>query len=86
MSINSTEMVLWRIYMNPEDANRFRNEPDQFLDHFDLDPSEREMVRAIDPMGLIGKGANPLLVMMAWQTIYGLPRFGEYLGQVNQMN
>lgn len=84
MSINALEKALWQIYQVPSDTRRFTDNAQAFVHEFRLDDSERAMLASFDFMAMISHGANPLLVMMAFQTTQGMGRFPEYWATVNQ--
>ena len=84
MSVNALEKALWQIYLNPADAERFGADPQAYAEDFRLDEGERGKLVAFDSMAMISHGANPLLVMMAFQTVKGVEHMPEYFGIVNQ--
>jgi len=84
MSINALERALWQIYQVPSATQRFSEDAQAFVQEFKLDDGERAMLASFDFMSMISHGANPLLVMMAFQTTQGMERFPEYWATVNQ--
>lgn len=84
MSINALEKALWQVYLNPADKQRFCADTQAYLKDFQLDETERSMALSFDVMAMIGHGVNPLLVMMAFQTIKGVEKLREYFAIVNQ--
>ena len=84
MSVNALEKALWQIYQVPGDTRRFNDDAQAFVNDFRLDDGERAMLASFDYMAMISHGANPLLVMMAFQTTQGMERFPEYWATVNQ--
>lgn len=84
MSVNALEKALWQIYQVPDAARRFSDDAQAFVKEFRLDDNERAMLASFDFMAMISHGANPLLVMMAFQTTQGMARFPEYWATVNQ--
>lgn len=84
MSVNAVEKALWQIYLNPADAQRYGTDAQAYMSDFKLDDGERASLASFDVMGMINHGANPLLVMMAFQTIKGTHRLPEYLATVNE--
>lgn len=84
MSVNALEKALWQIYLNPADAQRYDADAGEYSKGFRLDEQEREKLVAFDVMAMISHGANPLLVMMAFQTIKSPANLPEYFGIVNQ--
>ena len=84
MSINALEKALWQVYLNPADKQRYCSDARAYLKDFKLDDDERAMSVSFDVMAMIGHGVNPLLVMMAFQTIKGVERLREYFAIVNQ--
>jgi aromatic-ring opening dioxygenase LigAB LigA subunit len=85
MSISAMEKALWQIYQNPADTERFGADAQAYVEDFNLDELERSMLVSFDSMAMISHGANPLLVMMAFQTAMGMERFPEYFATVNGM-
>lgn len=84
MSVHAIEKALWQIYLNPADAERYKADPQAFANEFKLDDGERADLAALDVMGMQNRGTNPLLVMMAFQTIHTPAKLREYFGIVNQ--
>lgn len=84
MSINALEKALWQVYLNPADKERYCADARAYLQDFKLEESERGMAKSLDVMALIGHGVNPLLVMMAFQTVHGVGKLREYFAIVNQ--
>ncbi len=84
MSVNALEKALWQIYLNPADAERFSSDAQAFAQDFRLDEFEREKLASLDVMAMISHGANPLLVMMVFQTVRGPHQLPEYFAIVNQ--
>lgn len=84
MSVNALEKAIWQIYFNPADAQRFDADAQGYAGDFRLDEDECEKLVSYDVVGLISHGANPLLVMMGFQTIKGPSQMPEYFGIVNQ--
>ena len=85
MSINALEKALWQMYLNPADAQLFSADAQAYVNDFRLDQQEREKLASFDVNAMIAHGANPLLVMMAFQTVKGVQRMPEYFGIVNQL-
>jgi len=84
MSINALEKALWQVYLNPADKVRFCTDAQAYLKDFKLDDEERAMSTSFDVMAMIGHGVNPLLVMMAFQTVRSVEKLREYFAIVNQ--
>lgn len=85
MSVNALEMALWQMYQVPADTQRFCDDAEAYAGDFKLNQKEQKMLASFDVMEMIGYGANPLLVMMAFQsTTGGMERFPEYLATINQ--
>jgi hypothetical protein len=84
MSINALEKALWQIYLNPADKQRFCADARAYVKDFKLDEDERAKLASFDVMAMISHGANPLLVMMAFQTVKGVEKLREYFAIVNQ--
>jgi len=84
MSVNAVEKALWQIYLNPADAKRYGADARAYMSDFKLEDGERDALASFDVMAMINHGANPLLVMMAFQTIKGTHKLPEYLATVNE--
>jgi Aromatic-ring-opening dioxygenase LigAB, LigA subunit len=84
MSVNALEKALWQIYLNPADKQRFCADARAYVKDFKLDQDECAKLVAFDVMAMISHGANPLLVMMAFQTVKGAERLREYFAIVNR--
>lgn len=85
MSINALEKALWQVYQNPADTQRYCTDTHAYLQEFKLDEDECSMLASYDVMAMISHGANPLLVMMGFQTVKGVQRMPEYFGIVNEL-
>ena len=84
MSVNALEKALWQIYLHPTDAERYSADPAAYAKEFRLDEGEQSDLASLDVMGMQHRGANPLLVMMVYQTVKGVHCLPEYFGIVNQ--
>lgn len=83
MSLNALEKALWQVYTNHDDNARYKADPAAFAQGFDLDDDERKMLVEGDALAQIAHGANSMLVMMVWQSVYGLAEFHKYFAMVN---
>ena len=84
MSVNALEKALWQIYLTPADAERYRADPRAYAGEFKLDEGERADLSSLDVMALQRRGANPLLVMMVYQTVEGIEKLHDYFAIINQ--
>lgn len=84
MSVNALERALWQIYLHPSDAERYNADPLAYASEFRLDEGECADLASLNVMGMQNRGANPLLVMMVFQTVKGPQCLREYFGIVNQ--
>lgn len=84
MSINALEKALWQLYQCPADTESFRSDAKAYVQDFKLSEAEREKLASLDVMAMISDGANPLLVMMVYQTVNGPHRLPDYFAIVNQ--
>jgi len=84
MSVNALEKALWQIYQRPSEAERYNADPAAFAREYRLDAGEQEDLVSLDVMGMQKRGANPLLVMMVYQTVKGVQCLPQYFGIVNQ--
>lgn len=85
MSVNAMEKALWQIYLNPADAQRYSADRRAYAQEFNLDEGELADLAALDIMAMQDRGANPLLVMMVFQTVEGVERLHDYFAIVNQV-
>ena len=85
MSTNAIEKALWQAVMQPADAQRFRDDSDAYLNDFRIDDDERSLLDTWDVAGLASREVNELLLMMAFATINGHDRMGEYVMKINGM-
>ncbi|MFC7050928.1 hypothetical protein [Emcibacter nanhaiensis] len=83
MSVNALEAALWQLYLHPGDADSFRSDAASYAADYRVTDKERELLVSVDVMGLIDHGVNSLLVLMAFQTIYGPERLHDYFDIVN---
>jgi hypothetical protein len=70
MSSYTIEKVLWDLVGQPALAERFRSDIEPFLDGYPLEPTER---------ALVALRINPMLLMRAFQCVYGRDKRPEYL-------
>lgn len=84
MTVNAMELALWTAYTNKDASRHFVSERDSYLDQFELDHAERQLILDSDVMGQINHGANSLLVMMAWQVLHGMENVPQYFELVNR--
>ena len=84
MSVNALEKALWQIYLNPADAQRYGADPKAYAGEFNLDEGERADLASLDVMAMQNRGANPLLVMMVYQTVEGVEKLHDYFAIINQ--
>ncbi|HMO69823.1 MAG TPA: hypothetical protein PKE25_14445 [Novosphingobium sp.] len=83
MSLNALEKALWQAYQVHADTARLKSDPAAYAAGFNLTAQEAKMLGEVDVMGLINHGANPLLVMMVWQSVNGMAEFHKYYEAVN---
>lgn len=83
MSIHAIEKALWQASMDPEDAGRFRDSAESYLEDFRLEERERALITAWDIRGLVDMGVHPMVVMMANAAIYGPDAAMTYVEKVN---
>lgn len=86
MSVNALEKALWKIYLQPSEAESYRADPQAYAKQFRLDEKELSDLASLDVMGMQDRGANPLLVLMAFQTVRGPERLQDYFDIVNPVN
>lgn len=69
MSRHVLERVLHQLSVDRYAKQRFKEDPEKFLDRFALDEAERRMVLGFDVLGLQRAGVNPMLTMGFWQEL-----------------
>jgi hypothetical protein len=79
VSSYTIEKILWDIVDQTETAEAFRINADAFLDRYPLDPSERDLLKDMDVRTIVALRINPMLLMRAYQSIYGRDKRPEYL-------
>lgn len=83
MTIHAVEKALWLLGNEQGHAERFRADPDAYLDEFRLDPDEREIVRNVDVRRLSDRGVNPLLLLGVQRAVKGGDSIPDYMRQMN---
>jgi protocatechuate 4,5-dioxygenase alpha chain len=69
MSRNLVERVLYQLCVDRSAKQRFKEDPDAFLERHALSDGERAMVREFDVRSLQAYGVNPMLTMGYWQEL-----------------
>lgn len=69
MSRNVLERVLHQLSVDRSAKQRFRDDPEAFLQRFALTEAERAMLIGFDVLGLQQAGVNPMLTMGFWQEL-----------------
>lgn len=67
MSRNVLERVLHQLSVDRFSKQKFREDPEKFLERHALSPEERRMVLSYDVKALQAIGVNPMLTMGFWQ-------------------
>lgn len=71
MSINAVEKIFWEFGNDPARVATFRANTEQYLNDYNLDATEREMVAKVDLKALADAGVSTLLTMMVWPILNG---------------
>lgn len=79
MSTNTIEKVLWDLVGQAHKPEAFRANTDAFLDAYPLEPSERDLLKNMDVQAIVALRINPMLLMRAFQCIYGRDKRPLYL-------
>jgi hypothetical protein len=79
MSSYTVEKVLWDLVQKPQTGPEFRANPDPHLDRYPLEPSERDLLKSMDVQALAALRINPMLLMRAYQAVFGKDQFPQYL-------
>lgn len=69
MSRNTVERALYQLCVDRSAKQRFRDEPEKFLERFAMTDAERAMVLAFDVKALQAYGINSMLTMGYWQEL-----------------
>jgi protocatechuate 4,5-dioxygenase alpha chain len=69
MSRNTVERALHQLCVDRSAKQRFKEEPEKFLERFALNEAERAMVLGFDVKALQEYGINPMLTMGFWQEL-----------------
>jgi hypothetical protein len=82
MSSYTIEKVLWDLVQKPHTGPAFRADPDPHLDRYPLELSERTLLKSMDVRKLAARRINPMLLMRAWQAVFGKDQFAQYLKKI----
>jgi hypothetical protein len=82
MSTYTIEKVLWDLVQHPQTGPVFRADPDPHLDRYPLELSERELLKKMDVRTLAARRINPMLLMRAYQAMFGRDQFPQYLEKI----
>ena len=84
MSLFSLERALWDLSGNPENIQRYLQDPDEFLSGYALDDTERDLVKNKDVRAMADLGSSQMLLMLYWLAVSGgFESLPEYLGRMN---
>jgi protocatechuate 4,5-dioxygenase alpha chain len=86
MSRNTVERVLHQLCVDRSAKQRFKEEPEKFLERFALSEAERAMVLAFDVKALQAYGVNPMLTMGFWQELSPQRDMKTYMMKLRDMN
>lgn len=84
MSSNMIEKVLWKINSDPEEANRYRDDPEAYLQNYRVDDEERELLLTWDVSTLAARDVSPLLLLSAHAAVKGVDKVPEYIQKIHQ--
>jgi hypothetical protein len=84
MSRYTIEKVLWDLVRQPQTGPEFRTNPDPHLDRYPLDPSERNLLKQMDVQAISALGINPMLLMRAYQMVFGKDQLPQYLQRMGE--
>lgn len=69
MSLNTVERALHQLCVDRSAKQRFRDDPEKFLERMAMSEAERAMVQQFDVKALQDYGVNPMLTMGYWQEL-----------------
>jgi|SRR5690625_1442337 len=78
MSRNVLERVLWHLSVERASKEAFRNDPERFLNRFDLSEEEKNWILNFEVGALQKVGVNPMLTMGFWQEMSPNRSFRKY--------
>lgn len=84
MSRYTVEKVLWDLIGPAQAAEKFRADTEAFLDAYPLEPSERALLKVMDVRAIAALRINPMLLMRAWQTVFGRDQRQKYFQQLGE--
>jgi hypothetical protein len=79
MALHIVERALWIIGNEPAATREFLADKAAFLARFNLDDEERELISALDVVALSRRGVHALLLINAYQTVFGAKSIPEYM-------
>lgn len=86
MSILGMNSAMWNIYISADNTAQFLEDPDAYLEGFDLESSERDSLRAQNWGDLLERGAHPFLMYKMFLRTSGgftLEALQRYLGTLH---
>ena len=86
MSRNTVERVLHQLCVDRSAKQRFKEEPEKFLERFALSEAERAMVLGFDVKALQAYGINPMLTMGFWPELSPQRDMKTYMKKLRDVN
>ena len=84
MSTNSIEKALWAALSDPKEMDRFRADGRAYLDGFNIDAEERDLILDWDVEEIVARDVSPLLLLSVFSGVNGPARMPEYLEKINR--
>ena len=71
MSIPAVEKVFWEFGNDPTRVGRYKEDPDAYLNGYNLTEEERQNIKEINLKALAESGVSSILTLMVWPMIKG---------------
>lgn len=79
MSVNTLEAILYDISVSRGKRERFKDDPDGFLQRYPLSEDEFSMLKELRVRDMGELGVNPMLTMGVWMMMNGPQSLPQYL-------
>jgi hypothetical protein len=83
MTMNALELALWDMHDNKSLAAGFHEDVDSLLNQYRLSGEERTWIKELDVRAMAEKGADQMLLFVAWIALNGLEQIPEYMRRMN---
>lgn len=83
MSRHGIEMALWEAAFLPGNADQLREQPDAYLDRYNVNDDERCLIKSWDLEALAGLGVDGLILLNSWNAVRGPTGNVEFMQRMN---